>query len=193
MATEIERKFLVVGDDWKTQTQRSQRLVQGYLTSGSSPSIPKAIDGREGPRPNAADGRERPPSPAGARCSVRVRIGGDRAWLNIKSAIAGIERREYEYAIPPPDAQRMLAEFCPAVVEKIRHHVPFAGALFEVDEFLGDNAGLLVAEIELQSPTDEYPRPSWLGPEVSDRPRYYNVNLLQHPYSRWNARERAGE
>jgi len=193
MATEIERKFLVVGDDWKTQTQRSQRLVQGYLTSGSSPSVPKAIDGREGPRPNAADGRERPPSPAGARCSVRVRIGGDRAWLNIKSAIAGIERREYEYAIPPPDAQRMLAEFCPTVVEKIRHHVPFAGALFEVDEFLGDNAGLLVAELELQSPTDEYPRPPWLGPEVSDRPRYYNVNLLQHPYSRWNARERAGE
>jgi adenylate cyclase len=193
MATEIERKFLVVGDDWKTQTQRSQRLVQGYLTSGSSPSVPMAMDGREGTRPDAADGRERPPSRAGARCTVRVRIGGERAWLNIKSAIAGIERREYEYAIPPPDAQRMLAEFCPAVVEKIRHHVPFAGALFEVDEFLGDNAGLLVAELELQSPTDEYPRPPWLGPEVSDRPRYYNVNLLQHPYSRWNARERAGE
>jgi adenylate cyclase len=194
MATEIERKFLVVGDDWKTQTQRSQRLVQGYLTSGRSPIVPNAVDGREGPRAEATEGQEVSPSrPAGGTCSVRVRIGGDRAWLNIKSAIAGIERREYEYAIPPADARHMLAEFCPAVVEKIRHHVPFAGAMFEVDEFLGDNAGLLVAELELQSPADEYPRPPWLGPEVSDRSRYYNVNLLQHPYSRWNARERAGE
>jgi adenylate cyclase len=69
----------------------------------------------------------------------------------------------------------------------------FSGATFEVDEFLGDNAGLVVAEVELQSATDEVPRPSWLGNEVSDRPRYYNVNLLQHPYSRWNERERAGE
>jgi len=124
---------------------------------------------------------------------VRVRIGGERAWLNIKSAIAGIERREYEYAIPPADAEKMIAEFCPVVVEKIRHHVPAGRAMFEVDEFLGDNAGLVVAEVELQSPTEEFPRPPWLGLEVSDRPRYYNVHLLQHPYSRWNARERAGD
>jgi len=88
MAVEIERKFLVVGDDWRAQTQRSQRLVQGYLT-----------------RSEVSDGRERPlPDGARAACSVRVRIGGDRAWLNIKSAIAGIERREYEYAIPLTDA-----------------------------------------------------------------------------------------
>jgi adenylate cyclase len=173
MAIEIERKFLVVGDDWRAQTQRSQRLVQGYLATGA----------RVGP----------PPSPTVGACSVRVRIGGDRAWLNIKSAIAGIVRREYEYAIPPVDAERMLAEFCPVVVEKVRHYVPFAGAMFEVDEFLGDNTGLVVAELELRSPTDEFPRPSWLGLEVSDRPRYYNVHLLQHPYSRWNARERAGD
>jgi adenylate cyclase len=124
---------------------------------------------------------------------VRVRSGGDRAWLSIKSAIAGIERREYEYAIPPVDAERMLAEFCPVVVEKIRHDVLVAGAMFEVDEFLGDNAGLVVAELELQSLTDEFPRPSWLGLEVSDLRRYYNVNLLHRPYSSWNARERAGE
>ncbi|HET7777067.1 MAG TPA: CYTH domain protein, partial [Rudaea sp.] len=94
---------------------------------------------------------------------------------------------------PLPDAERMLAEFCPAKVEKIRHYVPVGDAMFEVDEFLGDNAGLVVAELELQSPTEEFPRPSWLGPEVSDRPRYYNVHLLHHPYSRWNARERAGD
>jgi adenylate cyclase len=177
MGLEIERKFLVVGEDWRMHALRSQRLVQGYLT-----------------RSDAANGRERPSLiPTGGACSVRVRIGGDSAWLNIKSAIAGIERREYEYAIPPADAEQILAEFCPVVVEKIRHYVPHAGVTFEVDEFLGDNAGLVVAELELQSPTDEFPRPSWLGLEVSDRPRYYNVHLLQHPYSRWNARERAGD
>ena len=177
MAVEIERKFLVVGEDWREQAQRSQRLVQGYLTTPG--------------------GRGRPENPqldsAGAPCSVRVRIGGERAWLSIKSAIAGIERREYEYAVPLSDAERMLDEFCPARVEKIRHYVPCADAMFEVDEFLGDNTGLVVAELELQSQTDQFPRPSWLGLEVSDRPRYYNVNLLQHPYSSWNARERAGE
>ena len=166
MAVEIERKFLVASDDWRSQSQRSQRLVQGYLT---------------------------PPQSGGGACSVRVRIGGERAWLNIKSAIAGIERREYEYAIPPADAEKMIAEFCPVVVEKIRHHVPAGRAMFEVDEFLGDNAGLIVAELELQSQTGQFPRPSWLGLEVSDLRRYYNVNLLQHPYSSWNARERAGE
>jgi adenylate cyclase len=177
MAVEIERKFLVVGDDWREQAQRSQRLVQGYLTAASGGR------GSESVQPHGTQ----------AACSVRVRIGGDSAWLNIKSAIAGIERREYEYAIPPTDAERILAEFCPARVEKIRHYVPFSEAMFEVDEFLGDNTGLVVAELELQSQTDEFPRPSWLGREVSDRPRYYNVNLLQHPYSSWNARERAGE
>jgi len=184
MAVEIERKFLVVGDEWRGQAQRSLQLVQGYLTaSGSRGAWPDAKDGQEKPQPDGS----------GAACSVRVRIGGDRAWLNIKSAIAGIERREYEYAIPLSDAERMLAEFCPARVEKIRHHVPIADAMFEVDEFLGDNAGLVVAELELRSQMEDFPRPSWLGFEVSDLRRYYNVNLLQYAYSKWNARERAGE
>ncbi len=184
MAVEIERKFLVVGDEWRRQTQRSLQLVQGYLTtSGSRGARPEAMEGQGKPQPGGA----------GEACSVRIRIGGERAWLNIKSAIAGIERREYEYAIPLPDAERMLAEFCPAKVEKIRHYVPVDDAMFEVDEFLGDNAGLVVAELELQSQTGQFPRPSWLGLEVSDLRRYYNVNLLQHPYSSWNARERAGE
>src|ERR1700751_5527600 len=98
MATEIERKFLVVGDDWRAQAQRSQRLVQGYLTTGRSPSAPAGMDCPERPRPAATDGREKlQPRSAGGACSVRVRIGGDQAWLNIKSAIAGIERSEYEY------------------------------------------------------------------------------------------------
>ena len=184
MAVEIERKFLVAGEDWRAKLQRSLRLVQGYLTAASVRAA----------RPEATDEQGKPPlGGAGAACSVRVRIGGDRAWLNIKSAIAGIERREYEYAVPISDAERMLAEFCPARVEKIRHYVPFAEAMFEVDEFLGDNTGLVVAELELRSQTEEFPRPPWLGKEVSDRPRYYNMNLLQYPYTSWNARERAGE
>ena len=167
MATEIERKFLLVADHWRASVARSQRMKQGYLT-----------------RAGAAGG------PA---CSVRVRIAGDNAWLNIKSALAGVERREYEYAVPAGDAGRMLAEFCNGVVEKIRHYVPYGGRTFEVDEFLGENAGLIVAELELEAVDARIERPSWLGREVSDASRYYNLHLLDYPYSRWSAAERAGE
>jgi adenylate cyclase len=166
MAVEIERKFLVADDGWRAAVTRSQRLVQGYLTRA------------------CADG---PP------CSVRIRIGAEQAWLNIKSAVAGVERREYEYAIPRPDAEQMLAEFCNRVVEKIRHYVPHAGRTFEIDEFFGDNAGLVVVELELESADERFDRPHWLGREVSDKRRYYNLHLLDHPYSRWSAAERAGD
>jgi adenylate cyclase len=165
MGIEIERKFLVADERWRAEAVHSQRLVQGYLT----------------------------PAEAGLPCSVRVRIGGESAWLNIKSAVAGIERREYEYAIPVADAERMLAEFCAGTVDKIRHEVPHGGQLFEVDEFLGANAGLVVAEIELASVDAAFNRPAWLGREVSDRRRYYNLHLLQHPYGRWSEAERAGD
>ena len=165
MATEIERKFLLAGDAWRDSIERSQRYVQGYLT-----------------RPHAS-----------AACSVRVRIGADAAWLNIKSAVAGVERREFEYAIPLHDARAMLDEFCPRVVDKMRHHVAHGGRLFEIDEFFGDNAGLIVAELELESADAAFERPAWLGREVSDKPRYYNLHLLDHPYSAWSAAERAGE
>ena len=168
MATEIERKFLLATDDWRRVIASSRRLVQGYLT----------------PPPGGPD------APV---CSVRVRIAGDEAWLNVKSAIAGIERREYEYSIPPADAGSMLAEFCGRVVEKVRHLVVHAGRTFEIDEFFGDNAGLIVAELELESIDATFARPAWLGREVSDRRRYYNLHLLQHPYARWSAAERAGE
>ncbi len=164
MPTEIERKFLVTDGGWRQSCTRSQRLVQGYLT-----------------RPGAA------------ACSVRVRIGGDSAWLGIKSAVAGVERREYEYRIPPADAEAMLAEFCAGVVEKVRHHVDHGGRTFEIDEFFGDNAGLIVAELELETADAAFDRPEWLGREVSDKPRYYNLHLLEHPYSAWSAAERAGD
>jgi len=165
MATEIERKFLLSSDAWRLSVERSQRFIQGYLT-----------------RPGAS-----------TPCSVRVRIGEGEAWLNIKSAVAGVERSEFEYAVPVADAERMLDEFCDAVIEKVRHHVDFRGRKFEIDEFFGDNAGLVVAELELESAAAAFERPPWLGGEVSDKPRYYNLHLLDHPYSAWSAAERAGE
>ena len=164
MGIEIERKFLLAGDAWRSGIARSQRLVQGYLL----------------------------PSGAGA-CSVRVRIGGDLAWLNIKSAIAGVERAEYEYSIPRNDAEQMLQRFCTGAIEKIRHHVPYAGRTFEVDEFGGENAGLIVAELELETADAQFERPAWLGSEVSNLRRYYNLHLVDHPYARWSAAERNGE
>jgi len=127
------------------------------------------------------------------RASVRVRLAGDRAWLNIKSAELGVQRAEYEYPIPVDDARRMLEELCDGVVEKVRHYVEVDGALFEVDEFGGANRGLVVAEIELAAPDAAYPRPSWLGREVSALARYYNVALIEHPYRDWSAAERAAE
>jgi adenylate cyclase len=166
MAVEIERKFLLADDGWRTAVTRSLRLVQGYLTRTSEDGPP---------------------------CSVRIRVGADEAWLTIKSAIAGVERREYEYAIPRADAEQMLAEFCNSVVEKMRHYVPHAGRTFEIDEFFGDNAGLVVAELELESAEEHFNRPKWLGREVSDKRRYYNLHLLDHPYSCWSAAECAGD
>ncbi|HEX7112913.1 MAG TPA: CYTH domain-containing protein [Mizugakiibacter sp.] len=166
MAIEIERKFLVAGDAWRAEAMRSARMAQGYLVGA------------------AALG-------AGlARASVRVRLAGGDAWLNIKSATLGIERQEYELALPPEDAERMLATLCDGVIEKIRHYVPIADFTFEVDEFLGANAGLVVAELELPHADAAYPRPPWLGREVSAEARYYNVNLIRHPYARWSAAER---
>ena len=162
MPVEIERKFLVTGDAWRRDVSKSEPMAQGYLAG-----------------------------PPAVRSSVRVRIAGDAAWLNIKSATLGVERDEYEYAIPHADAERMLATLCGERVEKIRHHVTVGQHLFEVDEFLGDNAGLVVAEIELAHADAAFPRPEWLGREVTDLARFYNQNLATHPYSRWSAEERA--
>lgn len=168
MPIEIERKFLVVGAAWRAAVARSRRMVQGYLVAASAVTS------------------------GASRSSVRVRIAGDEAWINIKSSTLGVERQEFEYAIPHADAQRMLATLCDGVVDKWRHYVPVEGHEFEVDEFLGENAGLVVAELELDRVDAPYPRPPWLGAEVSALPRYYNVNLIDHPYARWSAQERAG-
>ena len=122
----------------------------------------------------------------GDRCSVRVRREGDVARLNIKSIALGTTRQEFEYEIPVADAEALLASFCELRVEKIRFLVDFGGKRWEIDEFLGDNAGLVVAEVELECEDESFERPAWLGEEVTDDPRYYNVNLVQHPYSKWD-------
>lgn len=117
--------------------------------------------------------------------SVRVRIEGDSAALNVKGAVIGIARREYEYAIPLADAAEMLDELCGQKVEKTRHYVRHAGHLWEVDVFEGANAGLVVAEIELAHAGEPFARPPWVGADVSHELRYYNSQLAVHPYQDW--------
>jgi adenylate cyclase len=170
MGMEIERKYLLAGDGWRAHIAHSQRLVQGYLAGGS---VTDAFRGT---------------------CTVRVRIGGSEAWLTVKSNVHGIARQEYEYPIPLADAERMLQDLASeGTVEKVRHHVVVEGTLFEIDEFGGANAGLIVAEVELPDVAATHPRPDWLGLEVSEAGRYYNVNLLRRPYAQWSAAERRGE
>jgi adenylate cyclase len=155
MPTEIERKFLVTGDAWRAEAVRAERYAQGYLAGNE-------------------------------RSSVRVRVADDRAWLNIKGATLGVERLEFEYAVPLDEAREMLSRLCVGHrVEKTRHFVPAGAHTWEIDVFEGDNAGLVVAEIELSQPDEAFARPEWLGAEISEDPRYYNVYLAEHPYSGW--------
>lgn len=123
---------------------------------------------------------------AAAHATVRVRIAGERAWLTLKGRTEGISRIELEYPIPLADAELCLAALCePGVVEKTRYRVPCQGHTWEVDVFAGENAGLVLAEIELDSPDEVFERPPWLGEEVSADPRYANSALASHPFARW--------
>lgn len=158
---EIERKFLLASDAWRAEVSHSARLEQAYLTP--------------------------PAGGEGARASVRVRSDGARAWLNLKSRTLGAVRREFEYEVPLADARVMLDALCAgAAILKTRHYVKRGAHTFEIDEFDGENAGLVVAEIELGAEDEVFERPTWLGAEVTDDPRYYNVNLVTHPYCRWS-------
>lgn len=152
MALEIERKFLVVGDTWRTGVGVS--IVQGYL--GGSPTH-----------------------------SVRVRTAGDQAWLSIKAQARHRTRHEFEYEIPLADAHSLLDLCSKERVEKIRRTIFHSGNIWEVDEFLGRNRGLIVAEIELEFPDQPFDPPDWLGTEVTDDPRYLNSRLAQHPFQEW--------
>lgn len=155
MATEIEHKFLLRNDRWRSQVERSARMRQGYLTSD-------------------------------ARCSVRVRIADGQGFLNLKSGALGIQRSEYEYPIPLAEAEEILDILCEKpLLEKTRHFLWFGEHLWEIDEFEGDNAGLIVAEVELSRSGEPFARPDWLGEEVSHDIRYYNSQLARHPYQTW--------
>lgn len=118
--------------------------------------------------------------------TVRVRLAGDKGWLTIKGLTVGASRAEYEYEIPAPDAAAMLDDLAEKpLIEKIRYKIPYAGLIWEVDEFLGDNAGLIVAEVELADETQVFTKPDWVGNEVSDDARYFNSNLGRQPYKHW--------
>ena len=117
--------------------------------------------------------------------TVRVRVAGDRAFLTVKGLTHGASRAEFEYEIPLADGEAMLALCDGPLVEKVRHVLTHAGHVWEVDEFLGANAGLVVAEIELTSADQDFPRSDWLGAEVTHDARYYNSNLAKTPYSAW--------
>jgi len=118
--------------------------------------------------------------------SVRIRLAGERAWLTIKGETDGITRTEYEYPIPATDAHDMLDRLCKQpLIEKTRYRVEVAGLVWEVDEFDGANAGLVIAEVELAAADQHILLPDWIGEEVTDDPRYYNASLIANPFTRW--------
>ncbi len=117
--------------------------------------------------------------------TVRVRIAGSQAFLTVKGPTTGMARPEFEYPIPVADAEELLKLSDGPVLEKRRHLVPYAGMTWEIDEFQGENAGLVVAEIELADENQSFERPPWLAREVTGDPRYYNANLTVSPYSTW--------
>jgi adenylate cyclase len=118
--------------------------------------------------------------------TVRVRIEGERAVITVKGKSTGASRGEWEYEIPPADAAELLEQLCEQpLVEKIRHRIDHAGHTWEVDEFLGLNAGLVVAEIELDAEDEAFEKPEWIGREVTGQKRYNNASLVTHPYTQW--------
>ena len=127
---------------------------------------------------------------SGARVSVRVRLAGDEAWLNIKAGGLVASRPEYEYPIPVDEARELLTLAEGPLIDKTRHFVEHGGKTWEVDEFHGENSGLVVAELELDHEDERFPRPPWLGDEVTHLKRYYNVCLVTHPFSAWTEAER---
>lgn len=158
MGQEIERKFLVKNDDFKKHANMNVRIVQGYLSS-----IPER--------------------------TVRVRIKGERGYITVKGIgnDSGASRFEWEMEIPVPDVENLLKIAEPGVIDKRRYLIPLDDGKhsFEVDEFYGDNEGLTVAEIELESENDRFEKPEWLGEEVTGDARYYNSMLMKHPYKTW--------
>ncbi len=156
MAIETERKFLIRNDSWKKAVMRSVLMRQGYLCRNSD------------------------------HTTVRIRIAGEKGFLTIKSPKDHLSRLEFEYEIPVEEAAQMLDTLCPEpLIEKRRSYVQTESGVWEIDEFSGENAGLVLAEIELPSAETKIVLPGWIGEEVSSDPRYYNSNLIKNPYKSW--------
>jgi adenylate cyclase len=155
MGIEIERKFLVDDDSWRNEASDS------------------GTDYRQGYLAVVPN------------CSVRIRLADNQAWLTIKSGEGGLTRQEFEYPVPPGDAEGLLALCEPTVISKTRYLVSCGNHRWEIDEFHDANAGLVVAEIELSSEDEAFETPGWLGKEVSDDVRYYNAYLSSRPYRLW--------
>jgi adenylate cyclase len=153
---EIERKFLVISDVFKSAVLRQNHIAQGYLSSV-------------------------------AERTVRVRIKGEKGYLTIKGKTneSGLSRFEWEKEIPVTEAKELLQLCEKGVIEKIRYEIQVGQHIFEVDEFYGENKGLIMAEVELQSETETFKKPIWLGEEVTNDNRYYNAYLSQHPFKTW--------
>ena len=117
--------------------------------------------------------------------TIRVRIVDQQAWLTLKGYISDVSRSEFEYEIPLAHAEQMMATMCPFKMEKHRYLVDYQGFTFEIDEYFGDNAPLIVAELELPSESTPYPRPDWLGREITSEGKFTNAYLSKHPYSTW--------
>lgn len=155
MALEIERKFLVDREKWNRENKGKGRLYK----QGYILTDPEK--------------------------TIRVRLTDTDGYLTIKGITQGSVRQEFEYLIPPEEAMELLHNFASNLVEKIRYKVQLGGKTWEVDEFIGANEGLLVAEIELVYENEPFEQPDWLGKEVTNDSRYYNSNLAQHPFSSW--------
>ena len=160
MGTEIERKYLVKQAEWRSHKQlqshsvRGQKYCQGYIPTANS-------------------------------TTVRVRTVGDRGYLTIKSKVVGHTRAEYEYEIPVKDAWEMLDNLCmKPLIEKFRYKIPIDRLIWEVDEFIGENEGLIIAEVELEYEDQQIELPDWIDKQVNDK-KYFNSYLVKHPYSKW--------
>lgn len=154
MGTEIERKFLVRDDSFRSLAQGT-RYRQGYLNS-----VKERV--------------------------VRVRTIDDKGFLTIKGITTGATRAEYEYEIPVKEAEAMLDELCEQpLIEKNRYKIAHKGFVWEVDEFFGENQGLIFAEVELESEDQQFDKPDWITDEVTGDPKYFNSNLIQNPYKNW--------
>lgn len=155
MFREIERKFLVKGD-FKSHAYNKVRIIQGYLSS-----VPER--------------------------SVRVRVKGDKAYLTVKGKenSTGASRFEWEKEILVEEATELLSICEPGIIDKTRYYIEADKFTYEIDEFHGTNKGLILAEIELEDENETFPKPEWLGEEVTGKERYYNSMLSKHPYSEW--------